>query len=372
MAETKVTELPVMTDIDFTANDRFLVIDDGELKQLTRGILHNWILDNVQGEQGIQGVAGRDGVNGAKGADGNNGKDGLSAYQIAVSNGFIGTQVQWEASLKGATGAKGADGGLGWTPAIKTVARGSETVLQLYDWVGGTGTKPTLLGYIGDTGVVSNIANASNIKGLKGDTGERGLQGIQGVAGTNGLDGIGSKNISSVEYTNNLETKIVFTDATSITSTPPPKNTGWATYKDTAYTSSSPFLVPTTTQVVIPNNGLDKIEQLPTIVSSFYNPTNQKYLLTDPTGFYIVRVMFKAIADAQDGFINLSMSKDTTEIPYSEDRSLRGDSTIQDFSFSTELYGDSALSTNGLTIRIKTYSRAISIYNIEVIISKVI
>ena len=41
------------------------------------------------------------------GAGGIKGEDGKSAYQIAVENGFIGTESEWLASLKG---EKGADG----------------------------------------------------------------------------------------------------------------------------------------------------------------------------------------------------------------------------------------------------------------------
>lgn len=36
-----------------------------------------------------------------------NGVDGLSAYQIAVNAGFVGTEEQWIASLKGADGTPG-------------------------------------------------------------------------------------------------------------------------------------------------------------------------------------------------------------------------------------------------------------------------
>ncbi len=36
--------------------------------------------------------------------------DGLSAYDIAVKNGFVGTEEEWLASLKGADGKNGADG----------------------------------------------------------------------------------------------------------------------------------------------------------------------------------------------------------------------------------------------------------------------
>jgi hypothetical protein len=52
----------------------------------------------------ITGPAGDDGADGAAGADG---ADGDSAYEIAVANGFSGTEAQWLASLVGATGADG-------------------------------------------------------------------------------------------------------------------------------------------------------------------------------------------------------------------------------------------------------------------------
>lgn len=38
------------------------------------------------------------------------GTDGKSAYEIAAENGFIGTEVEWLASLKGAEGSDGIDG----------------------------------------------------------------------------------------------------------------------------------------------------------------------------------------------------------------------------------------------------------------------
>lgn len=38
------------------------------------------------------------------------GQDGLSAYQIAVNNGFIGTEVEWLESLKGQNGTDGING----------------------------------------------------------------------------------------------------------------------------------------------------------------------------------------------------------------------------------------------------------------------
>lgn len=49
----------------------------------------------------LKGPRGDDGTDGIKGDDGN------SAYEIAVLDGFVGTEVQWLASLKGDTGEQG-------------------------------------------------------------------------------------------------------------------------------------------------------------------------------------------------------------------------------------------------------------------------
>lgn len=60
-----------------------------------------------QGEQGIQGPKGdpgQDGANGKNGVDGKDGKDGQdgkSAYELAVANGFKGSEAEWLESLKG-------------------------------------------------------------------------------------------------------------------------------------------------------------------------------------------------------------------------------------------------------------------------------
>lgn len=58
-----------------------------------------------------------------KGEKGDKGDDGKSAYEVAVANGYTGTQAQWLASLKGADGVPGKDGSNGkdgqtWQPYI--------------------------------------------------------------------------------------------------------------------------------------------------------------------------------------------------------------------------------------------------------------
>ena len=42
--------------------------------------------------------------------NGNNGKNGLSAYELAVQEGFTGSLAEWLNSLKGADGKDGVDG----------------------------------------------------------------------------------------------------------------------------------------------------------------------------------------------------------------------------------------------------------------------
>ena len=67
------------------------------------------------GPQGPKGETGATGSKGPKGDIGPVGEDGLSAYMIAMENGFSGTEEQWLASLKGNTGPQGPKGDTGGT-----------------------------------------------------------------------------------------------------------------------------------------------------------------------------------------------------------------------------------------------------------------
>jgi len=71
-----------------------------------------------EGPMGPVGTAGQDGADGTDGADGkqglpgdkgDTGATGDSAYEIAVRNGFTGTEAEWLASLEGEPGKPGQD-----------------------------------------------------------------------------------------------------------------------------------------------------------------------------------------------------------------------------------------------------------------------
>ena len=121
--------------------------------------------------------------------EGAGGLQGKSAYQIAVDNGFVGTESEWLESLKGAdgdpgptgpqgpagetgpAGATGADGKSAYEVAVDEGYAGTEAE-WLASLVGPQGPK-------GDTGP----------QGPKGDTGETGATGPQGPKGDKGDKG---------------------------------------------------------------------------------------------------------------------------------------------------------------------------------------
>lgn len=91
-------------------------------------------------EEWAESLKGEPGENGTDGVNGADGEDGKSAYEIAVDQGFSGSEIEWIASLKGEKGDQGIQG-------------------------------------------------IQGEKGEKGDKGEQGLQGIQGIQGIQGEKG---------------------------------------------------------------------------------------------------------------------------------------------------------------------------------------
>lgn len=138
---------------------------------------------------------------------GNNGK---SAYEIAVENGFVGTEIQWLESLIGDTGAQGPPGNDG--------AKGDKGD------TGDTGAQG-IQGVKGDTGAQGPSGNdgAKGDKGDRGDTGAQGPAGIQGVKGDTGAQGPAGVDSSTVLFKSITQTIVTGKTAeTSIYSIPLP------------------------------------------------------------------------------------------------------------------------------------------------------
>lgn len=64
-----------------------------------------------------------------------------------------------------------AKGPQGWSPVVAVVTDSARRVLQITDWTGGEGSKPTVTGFIGATGIVATAALAVDIRGSIGATG---------------------------------------------------------------------------------------------------------------------------------------------------------------------------------------------------------
>lgn len=113
-----------------------------------------------------------------KGEKGDNGADGKSAYEVAVANGYTGTQAQWLASLKGADGAPGKDGQT-WQPYIADDKHWHIRLINNVDM-------PDIVGVItqGDAndltmddnyridGTVTNIPSTSGLLTIRSNSGE--------------------------------------------------------------------------------------------------------------------------------------------------------------------------------------------------------
>lgn len=85
------------------------------------------------GAAGATGATGATGPAGAAGAAGAPGADGLSAYEIAVANGFVGTESEWLDSLVGPPGSGGGGAAVTVSPTEPTGATEGELWFELPD-----------------------------------------------------------------------------------------------------------------------------------------------------------------------------------------------------------------------------------------------
>ena len=168
------------------------------------------------------------------GANGEKGTDGKSAYQIAVEQGYQGSESDWLSSLKGDkgnTGAKGnpgqdgADGKSAYAIAVEHGYEDSEEkwLLSLKGEKGDTGER----GEKGDTGLQGERGEKGETgqQGKQGPTGEKGEKGDAGVAGKDGFSPIANvvKDGSVITITitdKNGTTTVTLTEGAAVDLTP--------------------------------------------------------------------------------------------------------------------------------------------------------
>lgn len=114
---------------------------------------------------------GQDGQNGVDGQDGADGADGLSAYELAVQEGFVGTLTEWLASLEGADGTNGTNGTNG------TDGQDGADGKSAYELAVQEGFVGTLTEWL------------ASLEGADGTDGTNGTNGTNGQDGTDGVDG---------------------------------------------------------------------------------------------------------------------------------------------------------------------------------------
>jgi hypothetical protein len=122
---------------------------------------------------------------------------GLSAFQVAVADGFVGSEAMWLLSLHGADGAVGVDGLSAYQLAVGAGFIGSEAAwlasLPGRDGSNGVNGFDGLSAYqvaVGAGFVGSEAAWLASLKGTNGTNGTNGAAGLAGKDGVNGVDGL--------------------------------------------------------------------------------------------------------------------------------------------------------------------------------------
>ena len=147
---------------------------------------------------------------GGDSGSGGNGTPGHSAYEVAVDNGFKGTESQWLASLKGKDGVKGDKGdpgpagpqgiqglpgkdGLNGKDGLQGPAgkngKDGQSAYQLWLSQGNSGSAIDFLNSLKGAKGERGIPGKDGVPGAKGETGERGPRGEVGPIGPQGPKG---------------------------------------------------------------------------------------------------------------------------------------------------------------------------------------
>lgn len=189
------------------------------------------------------------------------GDPGESAYQIAVNNGFVGSQAEWLNSLKGADGTDGTDGS-----GISSIAKTSTSgLLDTYTITLEDGNTSTFTVTNGEQG-------PQGIQGIQGNTGPRGVAGNDGFSPTATVSKSGDTATISITDKNGTTTATVKDGADG--------STDWSDI-----TNKPTFATVATSGSYADLSNKPAIPTVPTDVSAFNNDAGYltSYTETDPT-----------------------------------------------------------------------------------------
>lgn len=110
----------------------------------------------------LQGAPGVDGI------DGTNGTNGLSAYEIAVADGFVGTEQEWLASLEGPVGPIGPIGPIGPAGNGAIIPYASSLPVTLTSLVGNVAGIPAFIGFGGSAPGLTALGANIDLTGAVG------------------------------------------------------------------------------------------------------------------------------------------------------------------------------------------------------------
>lgn len=219
-------------------------------------------------------------------------------------------------------------------------------------------------------GVVDNLEIYSQVVGNTGSTTADSISDSLSILGSNGLtvavtgDTVTVNGVALQDQIDALSARIDALEA---------QHTGWAVYRDTAYTSGSPFVISSGTKVTLPNNAGTVLDsELPDGVTEFYDGTK---LVPDlVNNYYVLTVRFKAsysggtAAVAEFG-VDIGQASDifqeVLQFP-------KGSGTVHAFSLVVPHYTGNDFVTNGGLVKLESIAGGnISVYGIEYHIAKV-
>ena len=140
-------------------------------------------------------------------------KNGLSAYELAVAEGYSGTMQEWLASLRGQSayalakeaGYTGSESD--WAARLAKLAQSDPVSLTAANF----NNRGQLILTLSD-GTTLNLGNAVGENGKNGSDGRNGTDGKNGADGKDGKDGLDGISVSGVDLTDAGELVLRFSD----------------------------------------------------------------------------------------------------------------------------------------------------------------